>query len=206
MAQLRLLGWEISTVWCPSHCNIPGNDRTDKLAKLGASHTTPCQHSVTTKVWLLAQARAQLLQRWKKELPLCKPSFTFSTHLHGVDWVDTRALWRVFCNRSPSDPLPKQAADPCPCGLDLHTSHHLLRNCTLLAQHRAFMQQSTIGDIQSPSFLTNPTNMRSIRRFLRATGLGYSANIRFDEQPTTLQTDESSDSDSPEPDFGVFEP
>jgi len=204
--QLRLLGWEISTVWCPSHCHIPGNERADKLVKLGASCTTPCQYSVTTKLWLLAQARAQLLQRWKKELPLSKPSFTFPTHLHGVDWVDTRAIWRVFCNRSPSDPLPNQSADPCPCGLDLQTSHHLLRYCTLLAQHRSLMQLSTAGDIQSPSFLTNPTNMPSIQRFLRTTGLGYTPNVRFDNQPTTLQTDESSDSDSPEPDFGVFEP
>jgi len=206
MAQLRLLGWDISTVWCPSHCNIPGNDRADMLAKLGASGTTPCRYAITTKLWLLAQARAQLLQRWKKELPLSKPSFTFPTHLRGADWADTRALWRVFCNRSPSDPLPNQVANPCPCGQDLHTSHHLLRDCTLLAQHRSLMQLSTVGDIQSLSFLTNPTNMPSIRRFLKATGLGHTANVSFDSQPATTQTGEASDSDSPEPDFGVFEP
>jgi ribonuclease HI len=92
IAQLRLLSWKISTVWCPSHCGIAGNEYADTLAKLGTTHPTPCQYARTTKTWLQAQARAQLLHRWKQELPLSKPSFTFPTHLHGVDWADTRTL------------------------------------------------------------------------------------------------------------------
>jgi hypothetical protein len=127
-------------------------------------------------------------------------------HLHGVDWGDTRALWRVFCNRAPSDPHPNIPADPCPCGQDLHTSHHLLRDCTLLAHQRSQMQLSTSGDIQSLSFLTSPTNWVGLRRFLRATGLGHSVNISYDHQPAPLLDDGESDSESTEPDFGVFEP
>jgi len=61
MAQLHLLGWDINTVWCPSHCNIPGNEEADTLAKLGTTDPTPCQYALTTKTWLQAQARAQLL-------------------------------------------------------------------------------------------------------------------------------------------------
>ena len=68
------------------------------------------------------------------------------------------------------------------------------------------MKRSTSGDIQSLSFLTSPTNWAGLRHFLRATGLGYSAVICYDKQPTPSQEDEDSDSDSPEPDFGVFEP
>jgi len=68
------------------------------------------------------------------------------------------------------------------------------------------MQLSTVGAIQSLSFLTNPTNMPSIRRFLKATALGHTANVSFDSQPATILTGEASDSDSREPDFGVFEP
>jgi ribonuclease HI len=206
VAQLRLLGWDISTVWCPSHTGIPGNERADSLAKQGTSYPVACQYTLTTKIWLQTQARVQLLQRWKQELPLSNPSFTFPAHLHGCDWADTRALWRVFCNRAPSDPHPNIPADPCPCGQDLHTSHHLLRDCTLLAYRRSQMQLSTNGDIQSASFLLSPANWTGLRRFLRATGLGHSASICYDRQPTTSLHDEASDSESPEPDFGVFEP
>ena len=98
ISDLRLLGWEISTTWCPSHCNINGNERADTLAKRGASSTVPCHFALTTKTWLLAQACAELLRQWKTELPLSKPSFKFPSHLHRVNWADTRAIWRVFCN------------------------------------------------------------------------------------------------------------
>jgi ribonuclease HI len=205
IAQLRLLGWKISTVWCPSHCGIAGNEYADTLAKLGTTHPTPCQYARTIKTWLQAQVRAQLLHRWKQELPLSKPSFTFPTHLHGVDWADTRALWRVFCNRSPSDPHPNKSGDPYPCGQDLLTSQHLLRECTLLTQQRVKMKLSTTGDIESLTFLRNPANWLGLRHFLRATGLGYTADICYDAEATDVQNDEGSDSGSPEPDFGVFE-
>ena len=207
IAQLRSLGWTVSTVWCPSHCGIFGNERADTLAKMGTSLPVPCQHAITTKVWLQTEARAQLLQRWKQELPLASPSFTFPTHLHGVDWADTRALWWVFSNRSASDPHPNKTADPYPCGQDLYTSHHLLRDCALLAQQRSRMRRvSTSGDLQSLTFLTNPANWLGLRNFLQATGLGHTINISYDTQPTPLEGDGASDSDSPEPDFGVFEP
>jgi len=89
ISDLSLLGWEISTTWCPSHCNINGNERANTLAKRGASSGVPCHFALTTKTWLLAQARAELLQRWKTELPLSKPSFKFSSHIHGMDWANT---------------------------------------------------------------------------------------------------------------------
>jgi len=93
--------------------------------------------------------------------------------LRDVEWGETRAVWRVFSNRSPSDPHPNQADDPCPCGKDTNSSHHLLRDCTLLATHRARLLASTVGDIQNSDFITNPKNFLPLRLFLRATGLGH---------------------------------
>ena len=145
-------------IWCPSHCNIWGNERADVLAKHGVSATTPCRFAVTTKTWLLSQAQAEFLAWWKKELPLSNPSFKFPAHLHGVDWADTRVIWRVFCNQSPTDSLPNITAEPCPCGLDLNSSHHLLRDCPLLAAQRATLLNSTTGNIQTLGFLTAPQN------------------------------------------------
>jgi ribonuclease HI len=207
IATLRLLGWQITTLWCPAHCNISGNERADKLAKLGASSpTTPCRFVRTTKTWLLSQACAEFLKQWKQTLPLSTPSFKFPRHLHGKDWADTRALWRVFCNRSPTDSPPNIEADPCPCGLDLNSSHHLLRDCPLLASQRTELVRSAIGDIQTLGFITSPDNFLPLHRFLRATGLGHTTHLCFKEAANSTMThDDDTDSDSPEPDFGVFE-
>ena len=172
--------------------------------KKGASGNTPCQYTTTTKTWLLSQARSQLLRRWKAELPLSAPSFKFPNHLRDVEWKETRAIWRVFSNRSPSDPHPNQADDPCPCGSVTNSSHHLLRDCVLLATHRAKLLASSVGDIQTSDFITNPKNFIPLCRFLRATGLGHTKNLCFDQNPTS--SDNGSDNlGSPEPDFGVFE-
>jgi hypothetical protein len=68
------------------------------------------------------------------------------------------------------------------------------------------MKLSTTGDIESLTFLTNPANWLGLRHFLRVTGLGYTADICYDAEAIDIQDDEGSDSGSPEPDFGVFEP
>lgn len=190
---------------CPSHCNIQGNERADTLAKLGASSKTCCQFACTTKTWLLTQARAELTKRWKDELPLSSPSFKFPEHLQGVGWAKTRAIWRVFCNRSPTDVPPNITADPCPCGQDLNTSHHLLRNCHLLAGPREALLHFTTSDIHTLSF-TAPQNTLPIHRFLRATGLGHSSRLLFCDNHHTTNSADGTDSDSSEPDFRAFEP
>jgi len=68
------------------------------------------------------------------------------------------------------------------------------------------MQLSTSGDLESLTFLTNPANWLGLQNFLRATELSHTKNISYDRQPTPLEGDGASDSDSPEPDFSPFEP
>ena len=133
------------------------------------------------------------------------PSFTFPKHLQEVEWADTQALWWVFCNRAPTNPPPNITADPCPCSMDLATSHHLLRECQPLSTQRTILQCATTGDLHTPQFITSSENALPLCKFLRATGLGHSTHLRFvGDQPTTQGTEDSS-SDSPEPDFGGFE-
>ena len=67
------------------------------------------------------------------------------------------------------------------------------------------MRLSTTGNLQSLTFLTNPTNWLGLRRFLRGTGLGYTTEICYDRRTTPPEEDEDLDSDSPEPDFDAFE-
>jgi len=205
IGKLQLLGWQFSTVWCPSHCGIRGNERADTLAKLGASSATPCQFALTTKIWLQTQTRAEFIRQWKTDLPLANPSFKFLGHLHNINWADTRALWRVFCNRSPSDTPPNIDAGLCPCGSALYTSLHLLHDCPLLATPRTTLLSSAIGNIQSLNFLLAPENSLPLCRFLRVTGLGHSVHLRFEGEQTAMHNTEDTDSDSPEPDFGAFD-
>jgi len=68
------------------------------------------------------------------------------------------------------------------------------------------MKLSTSGHLQSLTFLTNPANWLGLRHFLQVTGLSYTAEICYDRLTTPSKEDQGSDSDSPEPDFGAFEP
>jgi len=183
-------------MWCPSHCGICGNKRADILAKLAASSIIPCQFAVMTKSWLLAKAWSEFLAHWKNELPLANPSFKFPSHLCGVDWADTPVIWRVFCNRSPSDPPPNITAKPCTCGLDLNSSLHLLRDCPLLATQRAILLHSTVGNIQTPGFLTTAQNTLPLRQFLRKTGLGHSSHLNFNSSQDLPETIDPTDTAS----------
>jgi ribonuclease HI len=49
-------GWNLSTVWTPSHTNIPGNEYADTLAKTGAQSLIACPSTITSAAWLSTQA------------------------------------------------------------------------------------------------------------------------------------------------------
>jgi ribonuclease HI len=47
-------GWNLTTVWTPSHTNIPGNEHADTLAKTGAQSLLTCSSTITSAAWLSA--------------------------------------------------------------------------------------------------------------------------------------------------------
>jgi ribonuclease HI len=47
-------GWNLLTIWTPSHTNIPGNEHADTLAKTGAQSLIPCSSTTITAAWLSA--------------------------------------------------------------------------------------------------------------------------------------------------------
>jgi hypothetical protein len=100
-------GIKINTTWTPSHINIQGNEDVDIEAKRGATNTNvKCQHAVTTKTWMLAESKGQFLLAWKQKLPDSKPSLQYPPQMSSYNWTETRALARVYCNRSPTDNGP----------------------------------------------------------------------------------------------------
>jgi len=63
---------------------------------------------------------------------------------------------------------------------------------------------SSVGDIQASDFITNPKNFIPLCQLLRATGLGNTKNLCFDQNPASSDK-RRDDSGWPEPDFWVFE-
>jgi hypothetical protein len=59
-------GWQISTVWTPSHSDILGNELADKMAKKGAENNgNERSGSFTSKAWLQARVKQQLRMKCK---------------------------------------------------------------------------------------------------------------------------------------------
>ena len=59
-------GWEILTLWNPSHCNVVGNEKADEMAKRGAMGEEEMGESFyacTTKNWMLVEAKRTLYRK-----------------------------------------------------------------------------------------------------------------------------------------------
>jgi hypothetical protein len=99
----------------------------------------------------------------------------FSLHLKHMRWKDTRALFRMFCNRTPNDPRMGDDRNPCPCGTDLISGRHLFIHCTLLAVERAAISSLTGEEIETNLYqsMVGPKTIGKVLAFLKATGLGY---------------------------------
>jgi ribonuclease HI len=166
-------GWHFKTIWCRAHVGITGNELADTLAKKGAGGKLTCSDAVTTKAWMQATIKAKLRARWKEELPLSNASPSFHTPLKGLPWNHSRALFRVFCSRTPNDPHPNETPDECPCGTGTLTSKHLTTTCPSFDAPRTQLKSKIDGPLDIPNLTMNPRNMPATIRFLRLTGIGY---------------------------------
>ena len=87
--QLSDDSWSISGLWTLAHCGIPGYEKADALAKLGAAQpgNLECCNARVTKSWLQAKAHSQQVEDWTARHPPdslfpTKPSTSFPTNLH----------------------------------------------------------------------------------------------------------------------------
>jgi ribonuclease HI len=178
-AKLHGIGWKILGTWTPTHVGIVGNEAADSEAKAGAASSAACTHARTTKTWMLAQTRKQLRERWTAALPDAIPSMHFSDHLKHLRWPATRALWRLYAGRTPSDRDPGADHDrdpePCDCGESFASSAHILLECRLFSRARARMLQKA-PDITVMSIL-RPAHVPAVMEFMKTTGLGYTGKL-----------------------------
>jgi len=136
----------IKIVWCPSHCNIKGNNKADKLAKEATQLAWNVPIS-TSRAFSLCQAKASAQTAWvfdwqksphkgrfmisNRIPPSPNPTKHFVTlkdqcevSSHPVQCqtrhVYTRELWRQF--------FPEKRTN-CKCGEDPQTCKHTTREC-----------------------------------------------------------------------------
>jgi ribonuclease HI len=183
-ADLSRAGWKMQSIWTPAHVGITGNEAADAEAKSGAASTAPpCEHARATKTWMLAESKRQLRTKWTQELPDARPGLSFPAHLRGYQWVDTRALWRLYCRRTPTDRDPARgpvAAEPCPCGDGFLSGGHAFIECRLFRRARKRMQTTSPGRL-SRAYVLDPKHTQAVITFLRTTGLGFRAALRYED-------------------------
>jgi ribonuclease HI len=194
---LAALGWKLSTTWTPSHVGIAGNEVADSLAKLAAEFLSPiCQNSITTHCWMKAEARRRFFTLWSAAHPDATPSFRFPPHLSMLKWTETRALFRIYCGRSPTDPYPSQPPSKCASCGGPATSEHFIASCSGLSESRASLKNSLTGDISLTNCISSEKNAKATLKFLHSTGLGFAETIRFDIPTGKLVPDDASDPES----------
>jgi hypothetical protein len=106
----------------------------------------------------------------------------FPAHLRGYQWVATRALWRLYCRRTPSDRDPARgpdAAEPCPYGDGFISGGHAFIECRLFKRARKRMQTTSPGRL-SQAYVLDPKHTQAVITFLRTTGLGFRAELRYE--------------------------
>jgi ribonuclease HI len=74
-------GWNLSTLWTPSHTNIPGNEDADTLAKTSIQLLLTCSSTITSATWLSTQAQQQFLNKWQSALLESQPPFQYPKYL-----------------------------------------------------------------------------------------------------------------------------
>jgi ribonuclease HI len=183
-AELSQTGWKVQGIWTPAHVGIADNKAADAEAKAGAAATaTSCKHARATKTWMRAESKRQLRSKWAQELPDARPGMPLPAHLRGYQWVDTRALWRLYCCRTPTDRDPARgpvAAEPCPCGDGFLSGGHAFIECRLFKRARKRMLTTSPGRL-SRAYVLDPKCTQALVTFLRTTGLGYRAELRYED-------------------------
>jgi ribonuclease HI len=183
-ADLSRSEWTIQGIWTPAHVGITGNEAAHAEAKSGAAATaSPCKNARATKTWMLAESKRQLRLRWTQELSDARPGLRFPAHLRGYQWADTRALWRLYCRRTPTDWNPARgpvAAEPCPCGDGFLSGGHAFIECRLFRRACKRMLTTSPGRL-SRAYVLDPKHTQAVITFLQTTGLGYRAKLRYED-------------------------
>jgi ribonuclease HI len=204
----------ITVAWCPSHCDIPGNERADELAKQATMLERQIPFSVTRSNAKRRAKRSTLLlwqQEWGKNprvgrfaIANCIPPSLKPTH----HLLHLKGKWETYgrliqCRTGhaytgefrrsfiPLSPDPSS----CPCDNELlETRTHILRDCPRYAQHRNILVKASRG-LSLTVLLGSKKGITALADFLTKSGaFSRTGNTIVKPLPPLLENE-------PEPDM-----
>ena len=154
--------------WIPAHCDIPGNERADRLAKEGGSKEQ------TDKSLTYLEAKTNIKnsynEKWKKQHPQTNqedPYYKISRN----DQVIIIRLRTGHCRLRHHlfHKLKIGTTDMCPCGEEQQTVPHVLQRCQL---HEAVRQMTWPAPTQlQEKLFGSKDDLRRTARFMREIGI-----------------------------------
>jgi ribonuclease HI len=208
----------ISVSWCPSHCDITGNERADTLAK--EATTLRCQipfsttranakrrnKSATTKTWQQEWRKSPKMGRFaiaNRIEPSLNPTKHFK-NLKGKREVFGRVLQcrtgHAYTGEYRQSFLPL-SPDPvtCPCDNDsTETRNHILTECPRYNQHREILRKAS-KYIALPVILGTDKGIKALGEFILKSGaFSRTGTHTIAAHPPTLNNEPIPD---PNPDF-----
>jgi len=172
--------------WCPSHCGIKGNERSDELAKQATNLARDSPIRVT-RTNALCRNKAALVKLWKREWrktrdygqfavanrfpPSHRPSFCL-TNFHKNRELYGRVIQCRTGHTYTGEFRQRFKLDgpyDCPCGEQLETREHILRECTRFSAYHHILQE-TSPNILLSDILGTKEGISALAKFLELSG------------------------------------
>jgi hypothetical protein len=203
--------------WCPSHCDITGNDRADELAKDATKLGRQIPYSVS---YSNAKRRAKraILKTWQQEWESApkeghfaianrmKPSLKPTKHF--LNLKNNREIFGrvVQCRTGHAYTgefrhifLPHSAdTTACPCDDEtLESRNHILRECPRYETHRDILREAS-RSLALSTILGTPEGVAALAKFLKKSG-AFTRTGSIIQTPTAPRQDLEPDPDVVEP-------
>jgi hypothetical protein len=176
----------IEIAWCPSHCNIKGNDRADELAK-EATQLAWNAPIITSRAFALRRAKASTQATWVRDWQKAprKGRFAISNRFppslnptkQFIALKDQREVFgrlvqcrtgHAYTGEFRRQFFPEKSTK-CECGEDPQTREHIIRECTRHENQRINLREQH-RELALPELLGTHKGIAALADFLRDSG------------------------------------
>ena len=202
--------------WCPSYCNIKGNDRADELAKEATQRAWSAPIG-TSRAFALRRAKATTQTAWSRDWQRSraprKGRFAIANRIppslkptkHFTELKDQREVFgrliqcrtrHAYTGEYRKQFLPDKSTN-CECGEPLQTREHIIRSCTRYENHRAKLQDDQC-ELALPELLGSPKGIATLTEIIKESGAFSFTGEKYTPKglPSFLEEPEPPDVDS----------